>query len=307
MARKLNVLYCGSGWADIVPAFARAIAALGVEAEVRTRDPRAAVAAQLGDVDVVLPSNARVGAEELAAAPRLRLIQQPAVGHETIDLAAARARGVPVCNAPGANADSVAQAALLLLLSLARRFKGAQRAFAEARIGAPAGVELTGRTMVIVGLGRSGSRLRAAVEALGMKVIGVDREDGRAGLLAALPGADAVSLHAPLTEHTRDLLDDAAFAAMRPGALVVNVARGGLVQRGALERALGSGRLGGVGLDVFWEEPWDPRDPLFARDDVLVLPHVAGSTEESFGRIAAIVARNVAAVARGEALVHQIA
>lgn len=301
----IRVLYCGKGWPDIVGAIERALAAEGITASLSTRAHDRPLHEQLSEIDVLLPSDSRVGEIELAAAPRLRLIQQPAVGYEGIDLVAARARSIPVCNAPGSNADSVAQAALLLLLALARRLPEARAKFAAARIGEPVGMELTGRTLVIVGLGRSGSRLKAAVEALGMRVLAVGRADGRAGLHAALSQADAVSLHAPLTPETRQLLDDAAFAALKQGALVINVARGGLIDRAALERALP--RLGGVGLDVFWEEPWAPEDPMFARGDMVTLPHVAGSTHESFGRIAAMVARNVAATVRGEPLSHRIA
>jgi phosphoglycerate dehydrogenase-like enzyme len=303
----MRVLFCGTGWVDVVPIVASALERVGVVAEVRSRAAGIPLREQLADVDVALPSNARFGAEELAAAPRLRLIQQPAVGYEWIDLDAARARLIPVCNTPGSNADSVAQATLLLLLSLARRFHGAQRAFREARIGGPPGLELTGRTIAIVGMGRAGTRLRVAVEALGMHVIPVTRTGGRSALLDALSRADFVTLHTPVTGETRGFFDDEAFAAMRPGAFLVNVARGALVERAALERALARGTLGGVGLDVFWEEPWEPSDPLFARDDVVVLPHVAGSATEAFGRVAAIVAHNIAAIERGEPLIHRIA
>jgi len=303
----MRVLFCGTGWVDVVPIVASAIERAGVVAEVLTRDPGGALAEQLAEVDVALPSNARFGAEEIAAARRLRLIQQPAVGYEWIDLEAARARAIPVCNTPGSNADAVAQATLLLVLALARRFHAAQRMFREARIGGPAGLELTGRTIAIVGMGRAGSRLRLAVEALGMQVVPVTREGGRRALHDAISRADFVTLHTPVTEETRGFFDDETFAAMRPGAFLVNVARGALIDRAALDRALARGTLGGVGLDVFWEEPWDPRDPLFLRDDVVVLPHVAGSTAEAFGRVAAIVAHNVAAIVRGEALVHRIA
>src|SRR5438874_4984181 len=132
-----------------------------------------------------------------------------------------------------------------------------------------------------------------------MNVESVRSADGRAGLLRALPRADFASIHVPLTNETRALFDDDAFAAMRPGAFLVNVARGGIVDRAALDRALGSGRLGGVGLDVFWEEPWNPRDPLFSGENVVALPHVAGSTEEAFGRIADVCAHNVEAIVRG--------
>ncbi|MGZ3422138.1 MAG: NAD(P)-dependent oxidoreductase, partial [Polyangiales bacterium] len=255
----IRLLYCGSGWLDVVPRIERA---LDVPAEVRVRDRSRPVVDQLADIDVVLPSNMLLGPSELAAGPKIRLIQQPAVGHEGIDLAAARARDIPVCNAPGMNSDAVAQAALLLILALARRFPRAQKAFVRAEIGGPAGIELTGRTIAIVGFGRTGTRLAQAVEALGMRVLPVRRE-GRAALLDALAVADVVSLHAPLNASTRGMIDDEALAAMKEGALLVNASRGGLIDRPALERALP--RLGGVGLDVFWEEPWNPADPLFSR------------------------------------------
>ncbi len=211
-----------------------------------------------------------------------------------------------MCNAPGSNTDAVAQAALLLILALARRAPEARRRFAEARLGAPVGRELTGRRLGIVGMGKAGARLADAARALGMEVEGVRSSDGRAALLAMLARADVVSIHCPLTGATRGMIDDEALGSMREGALLVNVARGAIVDRGALDRALAAGRLGGVGLDVFWQEPWDPRDPLFGREDVIALPHVAGSTEEAFTRIAAVIARNVRAMLRGEALEHRV-
>lgn len=295
----IRLLYCGSGWLDVVPRIERAMT---VPAEVRVRDRSRPIAEQLEGIDVLLPSNMHLGPEEIAAGREIKLIQQPAVGYEGIDLEAARARGIPVCNAPGMNSDAVAQAALLLLLAVARRFPRAQKAFARADIGSPAGIELTGLTIAVVGFGRTGSTFARAVEALGMRVLPVRRGDA---LLDALRVADAVSLHLPLSAATRGMIGDEAFAAMKPGALLINVSRGGLVDRAALERALP--KLGGVGLDVFWEEPWNPADPLFARDDVVVLPHVAGSTEAAFDRVAAIVARNVGALHHGEPFVHRIA
>lgn len=299
-------MFCGTGWLDLVPIIARALAAAGVDAEVVVRDPALPLALQLGDVEVALPSNARFGAEEIAAAPRLRLIQQPAVGLEGIDVARAQAAGIPVCNAPGANTDSVAQAALLLILALARRLPEARRAFASASIGAPVGLELTGRKLGIIGLGRTGSRLAAAAAALGMTVSGVRSRDSRGALLEMLGGVHVASIHCPLTPQTRGLFDDEAFAALPPGALLVNVARGPIVDRAALARALASGRLAGVGLDVFWEEPWDALDPLFARDDVIALPHIAGSTLDAYERLSSIVAQNIRAVLSGEPLIHHV-
>src|SRR5262245_49416474 len=117
----ISVMFCGTGWLGVIPYIERALAEAGVDAVVTAHDRRRPLAPQLSSVEVALPSNARFGREEIEAAPRLRLIQQPAVGHEGIDLDAARARGIPVCNAPGINTAAVAQAALLLLLGLARR------------------------------------------------------------------------------------------------------------------------------------------------------------------------------------------
>jgi phosphoglycerate dehydrogenase-like enzyme len=284
----------------------RARLPLGVT--VRARDLTRPLLDEIKDADVILPSNARIDASAIDAAPRLILIQQPAVGTDGIDLDAARARQIPVCNAPGSNGQSVCEAALLLMLALARRLPATRRAFSSASIGEPVGVELCGKTLGIIGgSGQSGSRLAAAVTALGMRVVSVRSTSAPAELDDLAAASDFVSIHCPLSPRTRGLISADFFMRMRPGAFLINCARGPIVDRAAMQSALASGRLGGAGLDTFWEEPWDPSDPLFARDDVITLPHVAGSTEESFGRIAAIVADNITRRIRGEPLLHRIA
>ncbi|MDI3284202.1 2-hydroxyacid dehydrogenase [Polyangium sp. 15x6] len=300
----MHIVFCGTGWFPIVDAI-RARLPLGVT--LRSWDPGLPLAGQVEDADVLLPSNARLDADVIAAPRNLRLIQQPAVGTEGIDLAAARARGVPVCNAPGTNGQSVAEAALFLILALARRFPRASRAFAERSIGAPLGIELAGRTLGILGLGRSGAALARIAEALGMRILAARSTTSPEDVLDLAARADVISIHCPLTPKTRGLVGEAFLSRVKPGALLVNVARGPIVDRDALLHALETGRLGGAGLDVFWEEPWDPVDPLYRRDDVVVLPHVAGSTEEAFARIADIVAGNVHRLLRGEPLLHRIA
>lgn len=300
----MKVVFCGSGWFEILD-FIRARLPAG--ASLVAWDRVTPLPEALRDANVILPSNAPLDRSAMEAPAELVLVQQPAVGTDGIDLAAARARGVPVCNAPGTNPPSVAEAALFLILALARRLKRAQRAFAEAHIGVPLGVELCGKTLLVVGLGQSGSRLARAAEALGMRVLGARSSTPRAELLAMCTQADVVSVHCPLTPATRGLIGAEALAAMRPGAFLVNCARGPIVDRGALAEALAGGRLGGVGLDVYWDEPWDPADPLLSRDDVVTMPHVAGSTEEAFGRIADIVAENVRRVIAGDPLLHRIA
>jgi phosphoglycerate dehydrogenase-like enzyme len=300
----VRVVFCGTGWFPIVDAI-QARLPPGVTVEVR--DPARPLVEAVRDADILLPSNARINAAAIAAPRRLLLIQQPAVGTEGIDLSAARARGVPVCNAPGTNGQSVAEAALLLILALARRLPRAQKAFAERAIGAPLGFELASKTLGLLGRGRSGSALARIAEAIGMKVISVSSKSSRADLLELASRSDVMSVHCPLTPATRGLVDAEVLGRMPEGALLVNCARGGIVDRRALEDALERGHLGGAGLDVFWEEPWDPGEALYQREDVVVLPHVAGSTEEAFARVADIVAGNIGRVMRGEELLHRIA
>jgi phosphoglycerate dehydrogenase-like enzyme len=140
-----------------------------------------------------------------------------------------------------------------------------------------------------------------------MHVVSVRSTSTRAELEALLTAADVVSLHCPLTDATRGLMDRAAFARMKPGALLVNCARGAIVDRDAVLEALRAGTLGGFGVDAHWQEPWDPADPLYRRDDVVALPHVGGTTEEAFARIAEVVVDNLARLRRGEPLRHRVA
>jgi len=295
----MKLLFCGSGWLPIVE---RIAARLPAGASLARWDRKTPLVDVIADVDVLLPSNGHIDAAAISAGVRLRLIQQPAAGTEGIDKAAAAARGIPVCNAPGTNHISVAEHALFLLLALARRLPAAQRAFAACEVGTPLGIELAGKTLGIVGLGRSGSALAERARALGMTVIALGRDGDRDAFFRA---ADAISLHCPLNDSTRGLVGDAALAAMKPGALLINCARGGVIDRAALLRHLD--KLGGVALDVHWEEPPDPDDPLYAHPHVLGLPHLAGSTEEAFARITDVVIENIGRVTRGEPLLHRVA
>jgi len=299
----VRLLFCGSGWMPIVDHIA---ARLPAGAAIERWNRAQPLADAVRDVDVLLPSNAVISAAVIGAASRLRLIQQPASGSDKIDRDAAIARGIPICNAPGTNHVAVAELALFLLLALARRAPVAARAFADRQIGVPLGIELAGRTLGIVGMGRSGRALAERARGLGMTVIGLGRDATAADRHAFFAASDAVSIHCPLDPTTRGLVGADAFAALRPGALVVNVSRGGVIDREALVRALAGGTLGGVGLDVHWEEPADPADPLYADPRVIALPHVAGSTEEAFARITNVVIDNLGRLARGEPLLHRV-
>ncbi|MBK8252482.1 MAG: glycerate dehydrogenase [Polyangiaceae bacterium] len=277
------------------------------EAELLVWDRSVPLVEAVQGVHVVLPSNAGLDRASMECARELKLVQQPAVGTDGIDLGAARERGIPVCNAPGTNPKSVAETALLLILALARRLREAEKKFTEARIGEPLGVELCDKTLLIVGMGQSGSRLGRACESLGMRVLGARSSTPRAELLEMCTQADFVSVHCPLNDATRGLIGAEVIAAMKPGAMLVNCSRGALLERSAVSDALATNKLGGLGLDVYWREPWDPADPLFARENVITLPHIAGSTVEAFARIADIVAENTRRVFAGEPLLHRIA
>jgi phosphoglycerate dehydrogenase-like enzyme len=302
--RGMRLLYCGSGWLPMVDQIA---ARLPAGSSIATWDRRAPLASAVADVEILLPSNAEITPDVITAAPRLRLIQQPATGTEHIDRTVAAARDIPICNAPGTNHVAVAEAAVFLLLALARRAPLAARAFADRQIGTPLGIELAGKTLGVIGMGRAGTAVAERARGLGMTILELGRGatlDERTAVFAA---SDAITLHCPLTPQTRGLIDAAAFAALRPGALVINVARGGVIDRAALVAALAGDRLGGVGLDVHWDEPADPEDPLYADPRVIALPHVGGSTIEAFGRIADIVVDNLRRLAAGEPLRHRVA
>src|SRR5438067_1164475 len=188
----MRLLFCGSGWLPIVD---RIAARLPAGSSIERWDRSAPLVEVIAPFDVVLPSNAPITADAIAAARALRLIQQPAAGTERIDRAAAAARGIPVCNAPGTNHVAVAEHALFLLLALARRLPAAQRAFAAREVGTPLGIELAGRTLGVVGMGRAGGALAERARALGMIVLSLGRGATAADRHAFFAACDAVSLH----------------------------------------------------------------------------------------------------------------
>lgn len=248
----------------------------------------------------IVPSLGVVDAAVIAAAPRLKAIVQFGAGLENVDRGAAEARGIAVRNVPGANAQSVAEMAVFLMLALARRLPEHPRSFAAGVVGDPPGHELAGRTLGVVGLGASGSALARMARGIGMDVIGVRRSPaphpavrpvgGMDRLDDLLAEADVVSLHVPSAPETRGMIDARRLALMKPGAWLVNVARGDLVDRAALLDALRGRRIAGAGLDVFAEEPPDPHDPLLSLDNVVATPHLGGVTHEALSRIAGRVA-----------------
>ena len=295
---------------------ARLAAIPGLAITVCPEGDGAALDRLLPDCDVLWHVLQRCTAAMIAAAPRLRLIQKIGVGVNTIDLEAARARGIPVCNLPGTNARAVAEMTLALMLAVLRRLP---RLDASLRAGVwtdpllQDGIgELSGRTVGLVGYGAVPRILAPVLAALGCNILHATRRPlpdalgHRRSLEALLAEADVVSLHLPLTEETEGLIGAASLARMKPSAVLVNTARGGLVDQEALTEALRSGHLGGAGLDVFAHEPTRASEALFALPNVVVTPHVAWLTTGTFDRSFALAAENCRRLEAGGPLLHRV-
>lgn len=274
------------------------------------------VAREAATADVLIPMMSRLDHDIIAHTPA-RMIQQWGAGLEGVDVAAASARGIFVCNVPSdatPNAESTAEHALFLMLGVARRIRTCQQAFRSGMWGGPMGDALFGRRALIVGFGRIGKALARRLVAMGMTVDAVRRfpEPGEAaregvasvGTTADLPrlagDADFVVSTATVTADSRGLLGRSLFARMKPTAVVVNVSRGPVVDEAALEDALRRGRIAGAGLDVFEREPVDPGHPLLAMENVFATPHVAGVTRQSYEGIARAIADNVERLKAGQ-------
>jgi D-3-phosphoglycerate dehydrogenase len=273
----------------------------------------AALERYLPDADALLVrSETRVTSDLLDRASKLRVIGRAGAGVDTIDVDSATRRGIVVVNAPGGNAVAAAEHSLALMLALARRVAAADASMkrGEWRRGAYVGTELTGKTLGLVGLGRVGNEVAHRALALEMRVLVYDPyvpdEHARhlglepTDLEPLLQAADFVSLHVPLTEATRDLLDASRLACMRPTAFLINCARGGLVDEAALLSALDAGHLAGAGIDVYPSEPVSPDDPLPKHPKVVATPHLGASTVEAQVQVAVQVAEEVLAVLQGK-------
>jgi D-3-phosphoglycerate dehydrogenase len=265
-----------------------------------------ALARALSDVDAVIVRSAvKIPRAAFAHHRRLKVIGRAGVGVDTIDVDAATERGVAVLNAPSGNTISAAELALALLLALVRRVPAADRSMKDGKWERArfSGTELYGKTLGLVGAGRIGGEVARRARSFGMRVMVHDpylsQERARAlevelaSLEELLRRADAVSIHVPLTEGTAGLIGDEQLALMKPGAVLVNAARGGIVREDALVRALAEGRLGGAALDVYEAEPLPADHPLRRLPNVVLTPHLGASTEEAQQNVAVEIAEAV--------------
>jgi D-3-phosphoglycerate dehydrogenase len=289
------------------------LAQVGAELVVAERPEPAAVAELARDAEAVMVTYMPITAELIRQLPRCRIIARFGIGVDNVDVAAATQAGIVVTNVPDYCIDEVSDHALALLLALARRLLPADRAV-RAGVWSVSALtpihRLRGRVLGLVGFGKIARALARKAQALGLEVLAYDpylppeaieAQGARpVGFQELLERSDFISIHAPLTPETRHLFNEEAFGKIKPGAFLINTARGPIVDERALLRALESGRLAGAALDVLEQEPPPADAPLLRREDVLITPHIAFYSEESLVELQTKAAEEVVRVLQGQ-------
>lgn len=275
--------------------------------------PKSKLPERIGDADIIITNKVMLDAEALSLAPRLKMVAISATGVNNIDLAAATAQGITVCNVRDYAQVTVPEHVLSLIFALKRNLAGwiadqRQKRWATSRQFCAFNYPITdvrGSTLGIVGRGSLGQATGVLAQAVGMRVLYAERpdaeqiRDGYTAFNEVLAQADVLSLHCPLTEQTTRLINDATLKKMQAGAILINTGRGALVDEAALLRALDSGHLGGAALDVLSEEPPKADHPILVaaaqRNNLLITPHVAWAADSAIREVLAQVKRNIEA------------
>ena len=270
---------------------------------------------RISNCDVLIQNKVRITKEALSHAKNLRLICEAATGYDNIDLGAARERGIAVCNVPGYSASSVAQVTVAMTLSLVTHLpefnthvsSGAYSEGDAANYLVPVYYELAGKTWGVVGYGAIGSQVARVADALGCRVLVCRRnpkgEENEVNIDTLCRESDIISLHTPLTDETRGLIDVRRLTMMKDGAILVNMARGAVTDEAALAEAVKSGKLGGLGVDVYSVEPFGTNHPFYAIKDhpnVSFTPHMSWGAYESRARCLSIICSNIKAFLEGK-------
>lgn len=317
-AKRLNVLFLPhptrpemfNPWGEDV------VKALGGRHNFRVYDKTQPMAPQFADVDVVIDHGGSAGTRAmLDVAHAARLWQVLGTGLDHFDLDYWRAKGMPVANCPGPfSATALAECAMMFILMLARKYPVGQATLHRGELYDPLGFELEGLTLGIIGFGASGIELAKRAKAFGLRLAAIDIRDVSAAeveefgldyvgkpadLDKVVAEADILSVHLHLNRETQHIIDERRLGLMKPTALLINVARGALVDEAALEKALVAGKLGGAGLDAFSQEPPDINAPLFHLPNVIATPHIAGMTDGTSRKRGQCCATNVDRIAAG--------
>jgi len=282
-----------------------------IQYQVLTDTSPSNIAAHVGDADAITIRDASLPASALEGARALKVISRHGVGYDNVPVQFCTDRKIPVTIIGDVNAVSVAEHTLYLMMAVAKngaRFDRAMRTGDFGIRGRMTSMELRGKTLLLVGYGRIGQEFALRARALGMTTAAFDPFVDRSSfpdvrffdtLEAALPMADVVSLHVPLSDQTRNLIGSKALAQMRRGSILLNAARGGIIDESALIASLEQGHLGGAGRDVFLREPLPAGDPLLANEDIVLSPHCAALTAECLIEMGKATARNVIAAFDG--------
>lgn len=259
--------------------------------------------------DVLIPTMSAVTEELLNTGDRLKLIQQCGAGLEMVDIEASRKRNIWVANVPtdiSGNADSVAELGIYMMIGLSRDIRGMAQSMRNGKMGEPQGRALSGKKVGIIGLGGIGKALVKKLRPFGVRISGIKRYNTDKAkkeldlewvgkpedINRLLEMSDYVMLCLPCTPESTHIINRDSISHMKSNAFLINLSRGGLVEKEALEKALSSGRIAGAGLDVFWEEPPDPDDSIF-NYNVIATPHIAGSTDVSMNGIVKVISENI--------------
>ncbi len=288
-------------------------AGLGLEVEVKTGLPKDQLLGIIADYDgLIVRSETKVTAEVIRAATRLKVVARAGVGVDNVDVPAATERGIIVVNTPSGNTIAACEQAFALMLATARKLSQADASMKAGKWERKSfmGVELAGKTLGIVGLGRIGTELARRAAAFGMTPIAYDplvspayaQKQGIELLTLdeLYHRADFISVHSPLLPETQHMISTAAFEKMKTGVRIINAARGGIIDEPALAEALKSGKVAAAGLDVFEQEPPPPDNPLLSLPNVVTTPHLGASTEEAQIKVAIDAAESVVAALNGE-------
>mmetsp|Transcript_23266 Transcript_23266/g.28644 ORF Transcript_23266/g.28644 Transcript_23266/m.28644 type:complete len:294 (+) Transcript_23266:308-1189(+) len=264
MVLKIDIVWMGKGWHSLIPIFSEKLkkelpSHVAATIRVARRTPHDEIdPSSLNGASMLIPTMEKCGPDELrAAGSNLKLVYQPAAGHENIDSQACKELGIPFCNCSGKNAVSTAEGTVMLMLAMTRRLtEGIEKVRKEATIGAPTGHTLQGKKVGIIGGGKIGKTFeKMCTAAFGMQTCSTTSKSSRRELEDLLRTSDIVSVHCPLTENTRGLLGKKELEMMKRSAVLINTARGHIVDKHALAKALQENSLQGYATDVFWDEP----------------------------------------------------
>lgn len=306
----MKILFPGGRWGDLTDRIQSKLP----DSQI-VHCPPDAIMQNIADATVVIPAMNRITAEVLDAGKTLKLVQQAGVGLEGVDIPAATQRGIMVANVPSlgsGNAESVAEMAILHMMLHTRRYHESLTFLKEKKLGQPLGTTLYGKTIGIIGVGNIGRTLARRLKAFEVTLLGVDplateelkREYGfqwlhKSDLGYLFENSDIVALTAAYTPDQKGIIVKSLFDRMKLSAYFINVSRGGFIERETLEYALVNKKVRGIGLDVFWQEPVDPTDPIFQMN-VTATPHMGAATDTGYEGIATKLSENVRRLQRGE-------